>query len=83
MQLRRGAGAFEHFLEKLMPDSRLLALLNSDARVARFTLDIFEHSPYFAEELVRVPQLIEEFRQSEEFGQRPSSERSLSPSKAA
>ncbi|MGD0130475.1 MAG: glutamine-synthetase adenylyltransferase [Bryobacteraceae bacterium] len=61
MQLRRGAGAFEHFLEKLMPDSRLLALLNSDSQVARFTLDIFEHSPYFAEELVRVPHLIEEF----------------------
>jgi [glutamine synthetase] adenylyltransferase / [glutamine synthetase]-adenylyl-L-tyrosine phosphorylase len=61
IQLRRGAGAFEHFLEKLMPDSRLLALLNSNAQVARFTLDIFEHSPYFAEQLVRVPQLIEEF----------------------
>jgi glutamate-ammonia-ligase adenylyltransferase len=59
--LRRGAGAFEHFLEKLMPDSRLLALLNSDPQVARFTLDIFEHSPYFADELVRVPHLIEEF----------------------
>src|SRR3984885_3238410 len=61
IQLRRGAGAFEHFLEKLMPDSRLLALLNSDSQVARFTLDIFEHSPYFAEQLVRVPELIEEF----------------------
>src|SRR3984885_13470549 len=35
MQLRRGAGAFEHFLEKLMPDSRLLTLLDSDAQVAR------------------------------------------------
>jgi glutamate-ammonia-ligase adenylyltransferase len=63
LQLRRGAGAFEHFLEKLMPDSRLLALLDSDSQVARFTLDIFEHSPYFAEELVRVPHLIEEFEQ--------------------
>jgi [glutamine synthetase] adenylyltransferase / [glutamine synthetase]-adenylyl-L-tyrosine phosphorylase len=63
MPLRRGAGAFEHFLEKLMPESRLLALLNSDPQVARFTLDIFEHSPYFSEELVRVPELIEEFCQ--------------------
>jgi glutamate-ammonia-ligase adenylyltransferase len=61
IQLRRGAGAFEHFLEKLMPDSGLLTLLDSDAQVARFTLDIFEHSPYFAEQLVRVPELIEEF----------------------
>jgi glutamate-ammonia-ligase adenylyltransferase len=61
--LRRGAGAFEHFLEKLMPDSKLLGLLNSDPQVARFTLDLFEHSPYFSEELVRVPELIEEFCQ--------------------
>lgn len=63
MPLRRGAGAFEHFLEKLMPESRLLTLLDSDPQVARFTLDIFEHSPYFSEELVRVPELIEEFCQ--------------------
>jgi [glutamine synthetase] adenylyltransferase / [glutamine synthetase]-adenylyl-L-tyrosine phosphorylase len=61
MKLRRGAGAFEHFLEKLMPDSSLLALLNSDAQVARCTLDVFEHSPYLADELVRVPHLILEF----------------------
>jgi [glutamine synthetase] adenylyltransferase / [glutamine synthetase]-adenylyl-L-tyrosine phosphorylase len=60
MPLRRGAAAFEHFLEKLMPDSRWLALLNSNALVARSTLDIFENSPYFAEELVRQPELIEE-----------------------
>jgi glutamate-ammonia-ligase adenylyltransferase len=69
MQLRRGAAAFEHFLEKLMPDSRWLALLNADPLVARSTLDIFENSPYFAEELVRQPELIEELgrpRQSSE-----------------
>jgi [glutamine synthetase] adenylyltransferase / [glutamine synthetase]-adenylyl-L-tyrosine phosphorylase len=69
IKLRRGAGAFEHFLEKLMPDSTLLALLDADAEVARCTLDVFEHSPYFADELVRVPQLIEEFRKTEEFSQ--------------
>ena len=60
LPLRRGAAAFEHFLEKLMPDSRWLALLNSDPLVARSTLDIFENTPYFAEELVRQPELIEE-----------------------
>ncbi|HUA17436.1 MAG TPA: hypothetical protein VMB25_01745 [Bryobacteraceae bacterium] len=58
--LRRGTGAFEHFLEKVVPDSRWLALLNSNTAAARFTLDIFEHSPYFAEELIRMPELIEE-----------------------
>ncbi len=63
MHLGRAEGAFEHFLEKLMPDSSLLGLLNSDSQVAGFTLDIFKHSPYFGEELVRVPELIEEFCQ--------------------
>ena len=33
--------------------SRLLALLNSDPHVAHALLDIFEHSPYFAEEFIR------------------------------
>jgi glutamate-ammonia-ligase adenylyltransferase len=68
MQLRRGTVAFEHFLEKLMPDSRWLALLNSNPQVARSTLDIFENSPFFAEELVRQPELIEELGQAREAG---------------
>ena len=63
MKLRRGAGAFEHFLEKLMPDSRLLALLNSDGQVARYTLDIFEHSPYFPKSWFACRELMEEFCQ--------------------
>ena len=58
--LRRGAGAFEHFLEKVVPNPEWLSLLNSDDTVARYTLDIFEHSPYFAEELIRNPELMEE-----------------------
>ena len=58
--LRRGTGAFEHFLEKVMPSAEWLALLNSNETVARYTLDIFEHSPYFAEELIRSPELMEE-----------------------
>jgi glutamate-ammonia-ligase adenylyltransferase len=58
--LRRGAGAFEHFLEKVMPNPDWLALLNSNETVSRYTLDIFEHSPYFAEELIRSPELMEE-----------------------
>jgi len=58
--LRRGAGAFEHFLEKIVPNATWLSLLNSNDAVARYTLDVFEHSPYFSEELLRVPELIEE-----------------------
>jgi glutamine synthetase adenylyltransferase len=58
--LRRGAGAFEHFLEKVVPNAEWMRLLDSNDRVARYTLDIFEHSPYFAEELIRSPELMEE-----------------------
>jgi [glutamine synthetase] adenylyltransferase / [glutamine synthetase]-adenylyl-L-tyrosine phosphorylase len=58
--LRRGTGAFEHFLEKIMPNAAWLELLDSNATVSRYTLDIFEHSPYFAEELIRSPELMEE-----------------------
>ena len=59
-ELRRGAGAFEHFLEKVVKNESWLALLNADSPVSRYTLDIFEHSPYFAEELIRVPEFMEE-----------------------
>src|SRR5579883_1146975 len=59
-QLRRGAGAFEHFLEKAVKNPGWLALLNADGPVSRYTLDIFEQSPYFAEELIRLPELVEE-----------------------
>lgn len=57
--LRRGVGGFEHFLEKIAPEPEWLALLDSNATVAAYTLDIFEHSPHFAEELIRTPELME------------------------
>ena len=34
--------------------------LNADPALAARTLDMFEHSPYFAEELIRTPELLEE-----------------------
>ncbi len=49
------------FLEKLMPDSRLASPAQFESgELARSVLDIFENSPYFAEELVRHPELMEE-----------------------
>lgn len=57
---RIGARAFEHFLEKIVPNPVWLNLLNGDGAVARHTLDIFEHSPYFSDELIRAPELIED-----------------------
>jgi len=58
--LRRGYASFEHFLERLTADPGLLEKLDADPKLALLTLDLFEHSPYFAEELIRAPELIEE-----------------------
>jgi len=60
--LHRTRGArrsrFEHFLDKAVASPDLLARLNSDTRLAADVLDIFELSPYFADELLRQPELL-------------------------
>ena len=60
--LARSSGSrrsrFEHFLEKAMASPDLLAQLDSDPRLAGDVLDLFEHSPYFADELLRQPELL-------------------------
>jgi glutamate-ammonia-ligase adenylyltransferase len=58
-ELQHGYRAFEHFLEKLSADEPRLERLNEDAALTARTLDLFEHSPYFAEELIRTPELID------------------------
>jgi glutamate-ammonia-ligase adenylyltransferase len=60
--LRRGYRAFEHFLERL--SSERLETLDTDPALTAATLDLFEHSPYFAEELIRTPDLIDEIGKS-------------------
>ncbi len=62
--LQNGYRAFEHFLERLSGDPLRLDLLNSDSDLAEYTLDLFEHSPYFAEELIRTPELVDEIPRS-------------------
>jgi glutamate-ammonia-ligase adenylyltransferase len=59
-ELRRGYHAFEHFLERLSADTAGLEKLDGDPVLAAHTLDLFEHSPYFAEELIRMPELMDE-----------------------
>lgn len=58
--LRRGARAYEHFLEKIVSKPEWLALLDENKAVARYTIDLFEHSPYLAERLIRTPELVEQ-----------------------
>jgi [glutamine synthetase] adenylyltransferase / [glutamine synthetase]-adenylyl-L-tyrosine phosphorylase len=61
--LRRGRDRFEHFLEKALAQGELLTRLNADTELARATLDIFEHSPFLADQLLRYPELLEEVHQ--------------------
>jgi [glutamine synthetase] adenylyltransferase / [glutamine synthetase]-adenylyl-L-tyrosine phosphorylase len=58
--VRRSTRSFEHFLERVVADPRLLSLLDSQPQLVKDVVDIFENSPHFSEELVRRPELVEE-----------------------
>jgi len=58
--LRRGRERFEHFLEKVIANPEWLSLLDSDAQLAACAIDMFEHSQYFADQLLRHPELLDE-----------------------
>ncbi len=58
--LYRGRERFEHFLEKAFANPELLERLNASPELAANALDIFENSPYFADDLLRYPELLDE-----------------------
>jgi glutamate-ammonia-ligase adenylyltransferase len=58
--MRRGLERFEHFLEKAQTGSGALERLNRDSVLASRVIDIFEHSAYFADDLLRYPELLDE-----------------------
>jgi len=60
--LARGLRSFEHFLESVLPNAEWLGWLDHDATLTAWVADIFEHSPYFAEQFNRRPELIEALR---------------------
>ena len=60
--LRYGARAYEHFLEQIVRNPEQMRWLDEDRVLARYVVDIFEHSPFFAEQLNRKPELLEEVR---------------------
>jgi glutamate-ammonia-ligase adenylyltransferase len=61
-RLGRSRIAFEHFLEALVHRDDWLRALNQDMVLTGYLLDLFQHSPYFAEQLVRAPDYFEELR---------------------
>jgi [glutamine synthetase] adenylyltransferase / [glutamine synthetase]-adenylyl-L-tyrosine phosphorylase len=58
--LNRGRVRFEHFLEKAFANPAVLDRLDGDGKLAAGVLDLFEHSPHFADELLRQPELLDE-----------------------
>jgi len=62
--IRRARRAFEHFLDNLLEHEQepFLAALNDHPLLASYVIQIFETSPYFSEQLIRQPQLVEEVR---------------------
>ncbi|MCS6952304.1 MAG: glutamine-synthetase adenylyltransferase [Bryobacterales bacterium] len=65
-RLERGQRYLEHFLEKVLDRPEWLGWLDGDATLARWILDLFEHSPYFAEQLIRTPELLAELKRVRE-----------------
>lgn len=59
-RFRRGARHFEHFLEKIHGNAEWLGWLNDNAKLAGYVIDIFEHSPHFAEQMIKTPDLLAE-----------------------
>ena len=60
--LKRSMRAIEHFLEHVLANPEWLEWLDHEPVLSSFVLDLFEHSPYFAEELIRHPELLAEVR---------------------
>lgn len=51
--------AFDHFLERLLTQPDRLAALENDAVLAGRLLDLAAHSPHFADQLARRPELLD------------------------
>lgn len=61
-RLGRSQAAFEHFLERVIRREEWIRALNADSVLCGHLIEIFQHSPYFAEQLMRQPEYLEEIR---------------------
>lgn len=61
-RLGRSQAAFEHFLEHALRHPEWIEALDEDSVLCGYLIDVFKHSPYFAEQLVRHPGYFEEIR---------------------
>jgi len=56
----RSRERIEHFLEKISGDPDRIESLETKPELARATLDLFEHSEFFADQIIRYPSLLDE-----------------------
>ncbi len=70
-ELQRGYRFFETLTERVSAEQ--MGMLEADAKLTGRVMDLFEHSPYFAEEVIRTPELLSEIGLAEEaMGPPPS-----------
>ena len=62
LEIRHGTAPFELFLEKMLANPTYLGWLEEDPVLVAYAVDLFEHSPFFAEQLNRRPEMVEELR---------------------
>ncbi len=65
--LHRGRERLEHFLERASTTD-LLPRLSADDKLSAQVLDLFEHSPFFGDDLLRDPLLLDEIGQPFQAG---------------
>ena len=62
--IRRSQDSMESFLDKIVGNLAWLRTLEDNEELARCTIDVFENSQYFADQLVRHPDLLKEVEQA-------------------
>ncbi len=60
----RSQDSMESFLDKVLAQPEYLHRLNGNEELARCVVDFFEHSRYFADQLVRHPELLREIEEA-------------------
>jgi glutamate-ammonia-ligase adenylyltransferase len=60
----RSQESMESFLDRILEKPEWLHRLNNNEELAKCTVDVFEHSQYFADQLVRHPELLREVEEA-------------------
>ncbi len=60
LKLHRGRERIEHFLDEVLANGAWLARLEAEPALVERVVDIFEHSQYFGDQLLRHPQMLAE-----------------------